>query len=115
MNKDIIKLNTKDVESKLITVRGQMVLLDRDVAELYGVQTREINQAVRNNPDKFPQGYVIELTKEESVVLRSKFLTLEQENNFAVKNFDHKTGRYSKYSYKAFTERGLYMLATILS
>jgi hypothetical protein len=52
-------------------------LLDRDVAELYGVQTREINQAVRNNPDKFPEGYVCELTKEESASLRSKILTLD--------------------------------------
>ena len=67
----------KDVEDKIIVVRGQEVLLDRDVAELYGVQTKEINQAVRNNPRKFREGYMFELTAEESSVLRSKILTLE--------------------------------------
>jgi hypothetical protein len=65
------------VKSRMIMVRDNPALIDRDVAELYGVQTREINQAVRNNPDKFPEGYVCELTKEESASLRSKILTLE--------------------------------------
>jgi len=84
-------------------VRGQQVLLDRDVAALYGVETREVNQAVRNNPRKFRDGYMFELSVEESSVLRSKLLTLEGGK-----------GRHSKYNFKAFTERGLYMLATIL-
>lgn len=60
---DIIKL--KDVESAIIELRGQRVILDSDVARLYGVETREVNQAIRNNPDKFPEGYVMELTKQE--------------------------------------------------
>ena len=79
--------------------------MDFAVAELYGVATREINQAVRNNPQKFPQGYILQLGKEESAALRSKILTLKEETG---------TGRHSKYNYKAFTEKGLYMLATIL-
>ena len=58
-------------------MRGQKTLLDRDVAELYGVETREVNQAVKNNPRKFLDGYVLELTKEESAALRSKLLTLD--------------------------------------
>lgn len=62
------------VKSRLITVRGQTALLDRDVAALYGVETRIINQAVRNNPDKFPEGYVLEMTKSELDDLRSKIL-----------------------------------------
>ena len=61
----------------MLQVRGQQVLLDRDVAALYGVETRVINQAVKNNPDKFPAGYVVELTQDEIKVLRSKILTLE--------------------------------------
>lgn len=61
----------------MLQVRGQQVLLDRDVAALYGVETRVVNQAVKNNPDKFPAGYVVELTQEEIKVLRSKILTLE--------------------------------------
>lgn len=56
---DIIKL--ADVESAIIELRGQRVILDSDVARLYGVETREVNQTIRNNPDKFPSGYVLEL------------------------------------------------------
>ncbi len=81
------------------------MILASDVAKLYGVETKIINQAVRNNPDKFPQGFVYELTKEEWTVLRSKFLTLEPKPG---------KGQHPKYLPKAFTERGLYMLATIL-
>ena len=79
--------------------------LDRDVAALYGVETRIINQAVKNNPGKFPAGYVVELTQEEIKVLRSKILTLETNPG---------KGHHSKHGYKVFTEKGLYMLATIL-
>ena len=105
MPKEIIPITTKDVESRLIIVRGQHVLLDRDVAELYGVETKRINEAVRNNPDKFPPRCIIYLDEEESAVLRSKFSTLEKSQG---------KGHYSKYNFKAFTERGLYMLATVL-
>ena len=105
MSKDIIPITAKDVESRLIIVRGQHVLLDRNVAELYGVETKRINEAVRNNPDKFPPRCIIYLDEEESAVLRSKISTLEQSQG---------KGHYSKYNFKAFTERGLYMLATVL-
>ena len=54
---DILKFNS--VEEKIITVRGISVILDSEVAELYGVETREINQAIKNNPDKFPEEYII--------------------------------------------------------
>lgn len=96
---DIIQY--EDVERRIIQLRGQKVLLDRDVAELYGVQTKVINQAVRNNPDKFPYGYLFELDK--------------YEKNELVKNFDRFNSlKHSTVSPTAFTERGLYMLATIL-
>ena len=105
MGNDVIVVDTGIVRSRMIEVRGCQVLLDRDVAELYGVQTREVNQAVRNNPDKFPDGYVYEMTREESAALRSKFLTLEKGVG---------RGRYSKHGYKVLSEKGLYMLATVL-
>ena len=93
--------NIMDVEDKMITLRNQQVILDSDVAELYGVQTKEINQAVKNNPGKFPKGYIWELS--------------ENEKSEVVKNFDHlQRLRFSPQLPKAFTERGLYMLATIL-
>jgi len=104
-NSNLLPVLMQEVESKILVVRYQEVLLDRDVAALYGVETREVNQAVRNNPRKFREGYVFELTNEESSVLRSNNLILEAANG---------KGRYSKYNYKAFTSRGLYMLATCL-
>lgn len=98
---DLVQVTAKDVESRMILLRNQLVLIDSDVAELYGVQTKEVNQAVRNNPQKFPYGYIFELNKSEK--------------DEVVKNFDHlKKLKFSKVSPIAFTERGLYMLATIL-
>ena len=77
MQSSIVNIDINAVKSRMLQVRGQQVLLDRDVAALYGVETRIINQAVKNNPGKFPAGYVVELTQEEIKVLRSKILTLE--------------------------------------
>lgn len=93
-----------DVQKRIVVVRGLSVILDTDVAALYGVETKRVNEAVRNNPDKFPSDYMFELTMEESRVLRSKFSTSGPGGK----------GRHSKYNYKAFTEKGLYMLATVL-
>jgi hypothetical protein len=63
------------IEEKLITIREKQVLLDRDVAFLYGVETKRINEAVKNNPEKFPEGYVFILDKNEEQILRSKIST----------------------------------------
>ena len=98
---NIVAIDINAVKSRMLQVRGQQVLLDRDVAALYGVETRIINQAVKNNPEKFPNGYVVELSSDEVATLRSKFLTA---------NISSK----SRALPKVFTERGLYMLATIL-
>ncbi|PLY14349.1 MAG: DNA-binding protein [Sulfurimonas sp.] len=95
----IIKFET--IENKLIKYKEQFVIVDSDIAQLYGVETREINQAVSNNPDKFPDEYIIELTKEEKLEV--------------IKNFDHLSKlKYSQHLPKVFTEKGLYMLATII-
>lgn len=104
MENDVIAIGIKEIESRIIELRGLKVLLDSDVAALYGVETKRINEAVKNNPDKFPDGYLIELTKDEVLSLRSKFSTLEVGGR----------GQHSKYLPKAFVEEGLYMLATIL-
>ena len=106
MHNKLLCIDTEGVRSRLLELRGQRVLLDRDVAALYGVQTREVNQAIRNNPDKFPDGYVFELEVEEIDALRSKILILDGKKPGR--------GQHSKHGYKALTERGLYMLATIL-
>ena len=64
-----------EVASKIATIRQQAVIADADVAELYGVETRRINEAVRNNPDKFPINYMFPLTNSELRDLRSKIST----------------------------------------
>jgi len=94
----------QDVKDKILEIRGERVLLDRDVAELYGVETKRVNEAIRNNPDKFPEGYIIPLEVEDWEILRSKFSTLSGNG----------WGQHTKYKPNAFTEKGLYMLATIL-
>ena len=94
-------ISMEDVQDKIIVLRGEPVILDRDVAELYGVQTKEINQAVKNNLRKFPKGYILSVEEEEKEEL--------------VKNFDRfNVLKHSTVMPTAFTERGLYMMATIL-
>ena len=94
-------VTTNDVEELMIVLLRQPALIDCDVATLYGVQTKEVNQAVRNNPDKFPTGYIFRLDQREKAEV--------------VKKIDHlRNLKFSKVAPTAFTERGLYMLATIL-
>lgn len=90
------------------------MLIDKDVAHLYGIETKRVNEAVKNNPEKFPEGYVIYLDEEETEFLRSKFSTVETRNE-PVENFDRfQKLKHSTVRPKAFTDKGLYMLATIL-
>jgi len=94
-------LSIQNIEDLRIPIKNQQMLIDRDVAQLYGVATKRINEAVKNNPDKFPEGYLTELNDEEKKQL--------------VENFDHlQSLKYAKTNPKAFSEKGVYMLATIL-
>ena len=91
----------EQVQEKIITIRGHQIIIDTDVAELYGIETKYVNQAVKNNPEKFPDGYLFELE--------------DTEKNELVKNFDRfKKLKHSSAPLKGFTEKGLYMMATIL-
>lgn len=90
----------EQVENKIITLRDQQVILDSDVAQLYGVETRRVNEAVRNNLDKFPKGYIFQLDNQEFTNLMSKISTSSWGGTRKLPT--------------AFTEKGLYMLATIL-
>ena len=95
----MVKLET--VQDKIIDIRGEKVILDSEVAALYGVETKRINEAVKNNPDKFPEGYIVKLTDSAKKEL--------------VENFDRFNKiKHSSTDLKAFTEKGLYMLATII-
>lgn len=89
------------VENKIITLRNLQVILDSDVAELYQVETKRINEAVKNNPEKFPETYLMKMTNEEWANLKSKISTSKQQGG-------------KRKIPTAFTEKGLYMLATIL-
>ncbi len=88
------------IKDKIIIIDNSKVILDIEVAGLYGVETKRINEAVKNNPDKFPEGYIIDLSKEQWDLLKSKFSTSTKGGKVKLP--------------KAFTEKGLYMLATIL-
>lgn len=97
----IMNISQLNVEEQIIEIRNIHVILDSDIAALYGVETRDINKAVKNNPDKFPDNYIIQLNK--------------REKNELVENFHRFDGlKHSTVNPKAFTEKGLYMLATIL-
>ena len=89
------------VEERILEIRNQKVIVDRDVAALYGVETKRINEAVKNNTDKFPEGYLFTLSEDEKMEV--------------VENFDHLHAlKFAAALPTAFTEKGLYMLATIL-
>ncbi len=91
---ELAPVTTQDVEARMIILRKHAVLIDADVAELYGVQTKEVNQAVRNNPRKFPYGYIFELDK--------------YEKEEVVKSFDRLNKlKFSTVAPTAFTERSL--------
>ena len=90
-----------EVQNKIVNIRGVNVIADADVADLYGVETKRVNEAVRNNPEKFPEDYMFVLTTDELSDLRSKISTT-------------KISAKSRVAPKVLTEKGLYMLATIL-
>ena len=96
---DIVKI--EQLKELIIEIREESVLLDSDVAQIYGVETRDINKAVTNNPDIFPTGYILKLSKPEKNELVENFHRFEKL-------------KHSTVNPKAFTEKGLYMLATIL-
>lgn len=92
-----------NIENKILVIRGQQVMLDRDLAELYGVETKVLNQAVKRNIDRFPERFMCQLTNEEFNVLRSQIVTSKLET---------RGGR--QYLPYAFTEQGVAMLASVL-
>ena len=93
-------IKIEEIKELIVELNGQKIIVDKDIAELYGVETRDINKAVKNNPEKFPNGYMYEVSDQEFEYLRGKFSTAK----FAK----------TRTNPKVFTEKGLYMLATIL-
>ena len=91
------------IERQIYLIRGQKVMLDADLAELYQVPTKRLNEAIRRNRDRFPEDFMFRLSNDEASVLRSQIATLETGR-----------GRYSKYAPHAFTEHGVAMLSSVL-
>ena len=92
-----------EIKSKVYNVRGKEVMLDRNLAELYQVETRTLNQAVKRNIERFPEDFMFQLTKEEYENLMSQIVISSSEKHGGVRKMPY-----------VFTEQGLYMLATVL-
>ena len=90
------------IENKIHLIRGHKVMLDRDLAELFGVETKRLKEQVKRNLDRFPTHFMFELTKDEAESSRSQNATL------------NKRGQNIKYTPLAFTEHGVLMLANVL-
>ncbi|MFZ1693898.1 MAG: ORF6N domain-containing protein [Flavobacteriales bacterium] len=101
MDKLVKAYSDEFVMSRIHVVRGLKVMLDSDLAQIYGVETKVLNQAVRRNAQRFPDDFLVKLTPEEAGALRSQTVTL-------------KRGAHSKYLPHAFTEHGVLMLSNVL-
>lgn len=109
------------VKSKIFLIRGKQVMIDRDLAELYGVETRAINQAVKRNLERFPEEFRFQLTSEEYEFLRSQFATLNEDSSSSRsqsvildKDSESMRGKNLKYLPYVFTEQGVAMLSAVL-
>ena len=103
------KISTaKGIESRILTIRNQQVMIDRDIAELYGVETKRLNEQVKRNSERFPEEFCFQLTREETEIISSKsqIATLNVSGNFRGSNI-------KKMPY-AFTEQGVAMLSSVL-
>ena len=97
-------MQTTNIQTKIYEIRGQKVMLDFDLAELYGIETKVLNQAVKRNTDRFPPDFMVQITRDEYNFLRSQIVTLETGR-----------GKYAKYLPYAFTEQGVSMLSSVLN
>ena len=101
MSQEII-ISDELILNKIYFIRGQKVMLDKDLAPFYGVETKRLKEQVRRNINRFPESFMFELTRDEYTVIRSQIATL-------------KRGRHSKYPPFAFTEHGILMLSGVLN
>ncbi len=90
-----------DIQNKIYVIRGMRVMLDSDLAKLYGIETKRLNEAVKRNPDRFPFDFAFKLEKQEVVSLRSQSATMVNED-------------YLRYPPYVFTENGVAMLSSVL-
>ena len=101
---NVVKYEVEDIKQKIYTIREKQVILDSDIAKLYEVETKKLNQAVKRNIERFPEEFCFQLTEEEYESLRSQIVTLKIQGR----------GQHRKYLPYAFTEQGVAMLSTVL-
>lgn len=97
-------MQLQQIENKIHQIRGQRVMLDFDLANLYETENKRLKEAVRRNIERFPDDFMFELNWEEYNTLRTQFATLKEDNR----------GKHSKYLPFAFTEQGVAMLASVI-
>ena len=104
MNYQITSIDQQDINNKIYTVRDTQVMIDSDLAELYQVETKVLNQAVKRNLERFPADFMFQVTQEEHDSLRSQIVTLDKTSR----------GKHRKYLPYVFTEQGVAMLSGVL-
>ena len=109
--------NSDLIRSRIFTIRGVQIMLDRDLAELYGVATKALNQAVKRNIERFPKRYMFQLNKDDVANMRSQIVTLNSDNPGSILRSQIVTSRWggTRYLPYAFTEHGIIMLASVLN
>ncbi len=116
-NCDIKGIDSINIESLIRVIRGQQVMLDSDLAMLYGVETKALNQAVKRNSNRFPEDFMFQLTKEEAACSRSQIVTLNnvgQPSRLQIATLNIQRGQNIKYLPYAFTRNGIAMLSSVL-
>ena len=106
----------ENIENLIHVIRGKQVMLDRDLARLYGVETKRLNEQVKRNIERFPEDFMFQLTREEAESSRSQFATLNEDGELSRSQFATLNGRGHniKHLPYAFTENGVAMLSTVL-
>ena len=104
------------IRSRIFTIRGVQVMFDRDLAELYGVPTKALNQAVKRNIERFPERFMFRMSNEDIANLRSQIVTASAETSLRsqIVTLNKKQGQHLKYMPYAFTEQGIAMLSAVL-
>ena len=112
MAKELSLIPQDIIENKIFLIRGKKVMIDRDLAVMYGVETRVLNQAVKRNSERFPEDFMFQLSKMEAEILMSQNATSNSRSQFVILKKDW--GKNIKYLPHAFTEQGVAMLSSVL-
>jgi phage regulator Rha-like protein len=111
---EVVKFE-ESIRDRIYSIRGFQVMLDRDLAELYGVETKILNQAVKRNKERFPENYCFQISEIEKDELNIKSDLFNKANNSLRSQFATSSWGGRRYNYLVFTEHGVSMLASILN